>query len=123
MHLKRDSMSLKNSVACSLLHADQYFRQNSTISSHDNILGVPSQIPPKSGKLGPKAAIIQINSLTRARRSKVRIRRTRVEHDKTISRVQNIVKEVGIRPNAVFIAENTRKLGNFRSSGNQKKKQ
>ena len=38
-------------------------------------------------------------------------RRTRVEHDKPISRVQNIIKEVGINPNVVFIATNLRLIG------------
>jgi hypothetical protein len=72
------------------------------------ISGVPNQIPRKSGKLGPKAAISWINSSARARRSKVRIRRTRVEHNKPISRVQTNIKEVGIEQNAVFIATNLR---------------
>ena len=94
-----------------MLRADQYFRQNSTISSHENILGVPSQIPRKFGKLRPKAAISWINSSTRARRSKVRIRQTRVEHNKPISRVQKHIKEVGIEPNVVFIATNLRLIG------------
>ena len=69
------------------------------------------QIPRKSGKLGPKAAISWINSSTRARRSKVRIRRTRVEHNKPIFRVQKNIKEVGIEPNVVFIATNLRLIG------------
>ena len=38
-------------------------------------------------------------------------RRTRVEHDKHISRVQNIIKEVGIGPKGVFIAANLRLIG------------
>jgi len=38
-------------------------------------------------------------------------RRTRVEHDKPISRVQNIIKEVGIGPKGVFIAANLRLIG------------
>jgi hypothetical protein len=42
------------------------------------------------------------NSLIRARRSKVRIRRTRVEHDKPISRSQKNIRVVGIGPNGVF---------------------
>ena len=54
---------------------------------------------------------IRINSLTRARRSKVWIRRTRVEHDQPISGVQNIIKEVGIGPKGVFIAANLRLVG------------
>ena len=49
--------------------------------------------------------------MTRARRSKVWIRRTRVGHDKPISRVQNIIKEVGIGPNGVCIAANLRLIG------------
>ena len=38
-------------------------------------------------------------------------RRTRVEHDKHISRVQHIIKEVGIGPKGVFIAANLRLIG------------
>ena len=38
-------------------------------------------------------------------------RRTRVEHDNHISRVQNIIKEVGIGPKGVFIAANLRLIG------------
>jgi hypothetical protein len=38
-------------------------------------------------------------------------RRTRVEHDKPISRVQNIIKEVGVGPKGVFIAANLRLIG------------
>jgi hypothetical protein len=72
---------------------------------------VPSQISRKFGKLGPKAAISWINSSTRARRSKVRIRRTRVEHNKPIFRVQKNIEEVGIEPNVVFIATNLRLIG------------
>jgi hypothetical protein len=63
--------------------------------------------------LGPKAAISWINSSTRARRSKVGIRRTRVEHNKPIFRVQKNIKEVGIKPNVVFIATNLRLIGRF----------
>ena len=58
-----------------------------------------------------KAAISWINSSTRARRSKVRIRRTRDEHNKPIFRVQKNIKEVGIEPNIVFIAINLRLIG------------
>ena len=72
---------------------------------------MPSQIPRKSGKLGPKTPISWINSSTRARRSNVRIRRTRIEHDKPISRLQNIIKEVGIESKVVFIAANLRLIG------------
>ena len=36
-------------------------------------------------------------------------RRTRVEHDKHISRVQNIIKEVGVGPKGVFIAVNLKR--------------
>ena len=38
-------------------------------------------------------------------------RRTRVEHDKPISRVQNIIKKVKIGPKVVFIAANLRLIG------------
>ena len=38
-------------------------------------------------------------------------RRTRVEHDKPISRVQIIIKEVGIGPKGVFIAANLTLIG------------
>jgi hypothetical protein len=38
-------------------------------------------------------------------------RRTRVEHDKPISRVQNIIKEAGIGPKGVFIGANLRLIG------------
>ena len=38
-------------------------------------------------------------------------RRTRVGHDKPISKVQKHIKEVGIGPNAVFIAANLRLIG------------
>ena len=38
-------------------------------------------------------------------------RRTRVEHDKPISRVQNIIKKVGIGPKGVFIAANLTLIG------------
>ena len=73
--------------------------------------GCPVKFLEKFGKLGPKPTISWMNSSTRVRRSKVRIRRTRVEHNKPISRVRKNIKEVGIEPNVVFIATNLRLIG------------